>query len=334
MVDSTQWDKVLNIINSNEKFILTTHFNPDGDALGSEIALAEFLKQKGKRIWIINNTPTPDNYKFLDPENKITVFDSNRKYHVEILQNAEVIIIVDISDWERLNDLGKLFRQSPAPKICIDHHHIESKFADIDIIYEAASSTGELIYEFLSYNNWEIKGRLAEALYTCILTDTGSFRFSNTSAFTLKMASHLLEVGVNARSLYQEIYENNSPGKMALMGSALTGIHYECGGTLAWFVITQEMFRAAKAEKWDTEGFPEIPRTIKGVEVSLMFTELGEKKTKISIRSKGRIIINDIAVKFGGGGHNFAAGAVIDQPLRAIMPLVLEETKTIVSCQQ
>ena len=325
MIKASYWERILQIIHNGNKFILTTHINPDGDAIGSEIALAKFLVNRNKQVSIINISPTSTNYKFLDPQDEILVFDQHN--HSHLISNADAVLIVDISDWKRLGKLGSSIKQSTAIKICIDHHHLEEKFADIDIICEDACSTGELIYEFLTFAKCKINDKIAEALYTCILTDTGSFRFSNTTALTHQIASQLISAGVNATEIYQQVYERNSQSKILLMGKALNEIKYECDGKLAWFYITQKMFQEAKAQKWDTEGFPEIPRTIDGVEVSLMFTELEDKNVKISLRSKGKIVINKVATKFGGGGHNFAAGAVIEKPLKETIPLVLEETK-------
>ncbi|MBD3290508.1 bifunctional oligoribonuclease/PAP phosphatase NrnA [candidate division KSB1 bacterium] len=329
MVESAQWGKVLRVIEKANSIVLTTHFNPDGDALGSEIALERYLTKLNKNVWIINNSPVTNNYKFLDPENRIIVFDAEK--HLPLIEKADVFIIVDISDWERLRELGAIIQKSDSTKICIDHHHIENQFADIDIIYKEASSTGELIYEFLNYANHEIDIEIASALYTCILTDTGSFRFSNTTALTHEIASKLRSTGINARYIYQEVYENNSRNKIALMAKALDNLKYECSGKLAWFTITQQMFEETAAENWDTEGFPEIPRTIEGVEVSLMFTELEPDKVKVSFRSKGNIVINEVARKFGGGGHNFAAGAVIRKSLDKTIDMILSESIEVVN---
>ncbi len=323
MIKPSQWEKILHIINNGEKFILTTHVNPDGDAIGSEVALAQFLINKNKQVWIINISETANNYKFLDPENKILTYKKQK--HAEIISDVDGFFIVDISDWNRLGDLGKMIKQCSTPKICIDHHVTEKAFADIDIICKQASSTGELIHEFLTFINYDINLNIAKALYTCILTDTGSFRFSNTSAVTHQIASQLIKIGIDTKSIYQEVYENNTPNKIALMGRALSNINYEYEGKVAWFKISKQMFKDTNTQKWDTEGFSEIPRTINGVEVSLMFTELDEKKVKISLRSKGKIRINNVAMKFGGGGHYFAAGAVINKSFDEIIPLVLDE---------
>ncbi len=316
-----------NLIVKHQKFILTTHINPDGDAIGSEIAMTEYLRSLGKEVHIVNNSSIPNNYKFLDRNKEIIVYAEAE--HHQLVAAADVYLIVDISDWDRLRRIGQIIKTLPAPKICIDHHHINYNFADIDIIYEEASSTGEIIYEFLTAMKYSIRGATADALYTCILTDTGSFRFSNTTARTHHVASELLNAGVNAKAIYNLVYEQNSKSKMALMGEALRNLNYECGGRLAWFVLSQEMFDSCQASHWDTEGFPEIPRTIDGVDVSLMFTELDSDKVKVSLRSKGEIVINHIAEKFGGGGHHYAAGALVNKNLSETIPIVLTEIKQL-----
>ena len=329
MATQHHWDKIGNIIQQYQTFVLTTHINPDGDALGSEIAMAEYLRQLGKTVFIVNNTPTQTNYQFLDPDGHILIFSPND--HKPLIAQADCFIIVDISDWDRLKELGQQIQESKAPTICIDHHHVTKPFAQVDIIDESASSTGELIYDFLLHQKCNITPVIARALYTCILTDTGSFRFSNTTPRTHAIVADLLDRGVDARTVYAEVYERNSPGKVALMGSAINDFHYECDGRLVWFRLTQDMFRQARAHQWDTEGFPELPRTIDGVEVSLMFTELKDANVKISLRSTGTIIIGDIARQFGGGGHNFAAGALIRKPLSEAVPQVLNEVINVVN---
>ena len=325
MLTQDEAQKLMQIISENNTFLITTHHNPDGDALGSEIAMSEYLKSLGKDVYIVNNLETPDNYQFLDVNKEILIYEKHK--HLQLVTAADVFFILDISDWPRLRELGELIKKSPAHKICIDHHHVDYKFADIDIIYEEVSSTGELLYEFLKFVNFPLNQKTATALYTCILTDTGSFRFSNTSAKTHSVASELLKTGIKSREIFCQIYEQNSKSKMALMGEALSHLNYDCNGKLAWFVLTNEMFTKHGANCWDTEGFSELPRTIKGVEVSLMITELKKNEIKISLRSNGKIVINTIAQTFGGGGHNFAAGAKINKSLVEALPLVLKEIK-------
>ncbi len=328
MISKSQVDEINTIISNHQSFLITTHHNPDGDAIGSEIAMADYIRHLGKDVYIINYSETPNNYKFLDPDNEIIVYNADN--HRELAEAVDVYIILDISDWGRLREVGGIIKKSTAPKICIDHHYIEDDFADLDVIYKEASSTGELLYEYLNAVHYTLNLKAATALYTCILTDTGSFRFSNTSARAHKIVADLIRVGIKTKEIYSQVYEKNSRSKMALMGEALCGIHYEFDGYLAWFVLKKEMFEKHQASHWDTEGFPEIPRTIEGVEISLMFTELEENKVKISLRSKGKLIINTVAKKFGGGGHHFAAGAQFDKSLDETIPLVLAEIEKVI----
>ncbi|NOZ61771.1 MAG: bifunctional oligoribonuclease/PAP phosphatase NrnA [Calditrichaeota bacterium] len=327
MIETKKINQIEKIIRENKKFILTTHLNPDGDALGSEVAMAEYLRYLKKTVHIVNISNTPTNYAFLDENGEFIHF--NKEKHAELLQNADVFIILDISDWGRLKEIGEIFRETQAPTICIDHHHINYQFADVDLICEESSSTGELLYEFFERVQFPLTLRAALALYTCILTDTGSFRFSNTTSRTHFVASKLLEHSIDTKEIYSLVYEQNSRTKMALMADALLNLHYECDGKLAWFVLTKEMFEKHNASVWDTEGFPEIPRTIEGVEVSLMFTEIDDADIKISLRSKGKIVINQIAQKFGGGGHHFAAGAQVKKPLEVLVKEVLAELRRV-----
>ncbi len=327
MIETEKVKQIEKIINEGKNFILTTHLNPDGDALGSEVAMAEYLRYLKKTVQIINISKTPRNYAFLDENGEFIHFDVNK--HRNLLKKADAFLILDISDWGRLKEIGELIRETKKPTICIDHHHVNYQFADVDLIREEASSTGELLFEFFEHVNFPLTDLAAKALYTCILTDTGSFRFSNTSSRTHFVASKLLEHNLDTKEIYSLVYEQNSPSKMALMADALQNLKYEFGGKLAWFVLTKEMFERHNASVWDTEGFPEIPRTIEGVEVSLMFTEIDKDDIKISLRSKGKIVINQVAQKFGGGGHHFAAGAQVKKPLDALVPQVLKELRAV-----
>jgi len=321
------WNQVKRIIDTFENFVLTTHVNPDGDGLGSEIALAEYLKSIGKHVTIINKSPIAYNYLFLDPFHEILVYDPHQ--HQSLLEAAEAFFILDISDWERLREVGQFIQASPKPKICIDHHNCPYQFTDIDIIDASVSSTGELVYELLLELKAPFNKRMAEAIYTCILTDTGSFRFSNTTPRAHHIVAELIQKGVNSREIYQNVYEQNSPSKMKLLGLILQNLNFECSDRLVWFNVTQQMLAQTRAASWDTEGFADFPRSIQGVEISLMFIELERSKTKVSFRSKGKIPLNSVAMKLGGGGHEFASGALLQYPLKDCNKIVLEETRKL-----
>ncbi len=317
------------IIDTYNHFILTTHVNPDGDGLGSEVALAEYLRQRKKRVHIINSSPVPDNYRFLDPNRQMEVFSRDR--HIEALTGADVLFIIDISDWGRLRELGELVQELSLKTICIDHHPVNGGFAELDVIRPEASSTGELMFELLKGLGARFSRRICEAIYTAILTDTGSFRFTNTSPAAHRIVAELLESGINPQQIYSHIYENQSLERVRLMARVLAGLQLECDGRLAWMTITQQMLHETGATLKDTEGLADFPRSIAGVEVALLFMELEDGRVKISFRSRGNVVINGLAQKFSGGGHAFAAGASTDGPLQQAVSRVLDEARKVFS---
>ncbi len=330
MISKQIFDAIRLEIQKHQNFIITTHVNPDGDGLGSQAALARFLRSPrgGKKtVHLLNSNPTPPNYAFLDPHGDVEVFDARR--HEHIVSDAQVVFILDISEWERLRDLGKMIRPLNIRKVCIDHHPAEKSFGDIDAIYPAASSTGELMYELLVALGAMIDSKTAEALYAALLTDTGGFRFSNTSPHTHEVVARLIEAGASPQVIYQNVYESQSRAKVRLFAKALESLNFEAEERLVWFAISQKMLHETGAQPRDAEGFADYPRSINGVEVSLMFLETEKGKVKVSFRSKGQHVINGLANRFGGGGHAFAAGALMDGPLKEAIRLVLNETKEL-----
>ncbi len=330
MISKRVLEAIRREIQQHQNFMLTTHVNPDGDGLGSEVALARYLRSAAagkKTVHILNSSPTPPNYAFLDPHREIEVFDERR--HRDIVQEAQVIFILDISDWERLRELGKAVRASAIRKICVDHHPAAEPFGHIDVIHPPASSTGELIYEMLQAFGAAVDSKTAEALYTALLTDTGSFRFSNTTARAHEIAAHLLEAGAVSQTIYQRIYESQSRERVRLFAKALDKLTFDAEGRLAWMVIPQTMLRETGAQPRDTEGFADYPRSIEGVEVSLVFMETENGRVKVSFRSKAPYVINGLANRFGGGGHPYAAGALMDGPLSEAVTAVLREIRQL-----
>jgi phosphoesterase RecJ-like protein len=322
-------ERLREYITAGQRIILTTHVNPDGDGLGSEAALYEFLSSQGKEVRIFNNSPMPANYQFLNTHGQFTVY--RPEAHERTLVESDLILILDISDWERLRDLGRTIRVARVPKICIDHHPAPDSFADVNIIDTDASSTGEIVFEAIKFCGGEVSGQTARALYTSIVTDTGSFRFSNTTPRAHEIAAELIRAGVRPPEMHQLIYEQQSPSKMRLLGKILENLQFDMDGQVVWFVITKEILEQTGARPQDTEGFPDFPRSIAGVQVSLMFLEMPDNRVKVSLRSKGQVVVNEIAQRFGGGGHPFAAGALIEGKLNEVVPKVTDAVRALFS---
>jgi phosphoesterase RecJ-like protein len=327
MIDPAALQQIQSIIQKGKKFLLTTHVNADGDGIGSEIALSHHLRDLGKNVHIFNHNPTPENLEFLDPRNDIQLFDVQK--HGDLVREMDAVFILDISDWERLRDLGKLLRTLPIAKVCIDHHPADDRMGEIDIILPEASSTGEIIYELLIKSDARLQGKMVEALYTAVLTDTGSFRFSNTNSRAHEIAADLIGRGVKPHHIYQEVYERQPANKMRLLGQILNNLNFGKDGRLVWFAVTQDMLRTTGTQPRDTEGFADFPRGIDGVELCLMFLETENGKVKISFRSKGKVIINGLANRFGGGGHPYASGALVTGNLQQVVNEVVSEAKEL-----
>lgn len=326
------------VIENNQNFLLTTHVYPDGDALGSELSLFYLLKELGKNVLILNHSPIPELYQFLNPDGFVKQF--NPKDHEPLLQNIEVFFVLDIGDWDRLDDIGAYIKNlrtkaAEAPIIiCIDHHPHEKAIGDFDIIYPQASSTGEILFLLQESIGVPFDVKTAQALYTAILTDTGSFRFSNTTVNSHVIAGYLLNLGVNHSSIYQQVYENEPLTKIKLLAELLENLNFECDHHVIWFQITREMLKRYNLEPYEIEGVSEFPRRIKGVQISILFMEIDEHRTKVSFRSTGKIAINGFAQFLGGGGHPYASGALITKPLDQTVRSVIGKVRQFYQQEQ
>lgn len=316
---------------SNNRFLITTHVNPDGDGIGSELGLLRFLQGLGKEATIVNSTCTPCKYQFLERRSEIHLYDPR---NCAALTQAEVIFILDISKWERLGPMNPAVRNHPALKICIDHHPLSGDFADVNWICQDACASGELVLRLITEMGGPLTAEIAEPLYASILTDTGAFRFPNTNARTHTAASLLLETGINPAQIYEQIYERCSPARVKLLGMALCNLEYLHSGRLAWTVITQDMLRKTGVEPEEIEGFVDIARGIQNVLASLLFLELPDGHVKVSLRSKGDVDVNAFASRFGGGGHQHASGIMLEGPADAAVNRVLQTTDVLFSMPQ
>jgi len=302
---------ILPLFHHHRQFLLTTHVNPDGDGLGSQVALAAWLSRAGKQVHIVNHSPTPAVYRFLDPGNAVLRYDPAR--HADMVRAAGVIVVMDTNSPDRLRSMKDAVLASPAVKVCIDHHLDPSPFADHYVIDDNATSTGEIVYRLLlELNGKDLDPVMAGALYTAVMTDTGSFRYPRVDAGTHRMVAHLIERGADPVRLYSEVYERWTPGRIHLLGAMLERLTVDAGGRLAWTSITRAMLQETGTAEEDTDNFTTYPMSIAGVEAGILFLEM-PRGVKVSFRSRGEIPINELAKQFGGNGHKNAAGARIDE---------------------
>ena len=306
---------------------LTTHVNADGDGSGSEVALWHLLTRLGVRAAITNPTPFPNRFGFLlqgAPGADKTA------QAVKHLQRADAIIVLDISDVGRLGHLGRIVAERKVPVLCIDHHTSDGTLPDGPRLADAdACATGELVYDLATVAGWTITPEVARALYVALLTDTGGFRFSNTSPRALRIAAHLLEHGVTPDEMYREIYASESEGKMRLLAEVLATLVVEQDHNVAWVTVPPGALGRHGVEADELEGVVEFARAIRGVRLAILFRELANGRIKVSLRSLGDIDVAALAESFGGGGHRRAAGVSLEGSLASVQSLVLREARSV-----
>ncbi|GAB1371089.1 bifunctional oligoribonuclease/PAP phosphatase NrnA [Candidatus Kapaibacterium sp.] len=331
MLNYINKNDIYKIVSSSKNVVISTHTNPDGDAVGSEIALFSLLKKLGKSVTILNDSPTPDNLKFIDPENAIRKYDST---DIQYILSADLIIIADLNDPKRLKSLQEPIQNSKARKLVIDHHIEPQKFADYYYINTDETSTGQMVFDiFKLFDNIEFDVTDSTALYSAIMTDTGSFRFPRTIPKTHHTIAELIQNGADPVSIYENIYNSNSLAATLILGEALSNIRLYLGGKLSIMMITDEMFRRTKAKNEDIDNFVEKTLSISGVALGVLIANVsGKNEIRCSFRSKGNISARDLAVQFGGGGHFHAAGArLFDMSLDDAKSKIVEAASGLLS---
>jgi bifunctional oligoribonuclease and PAP phosphatase NrnA len=308
------------VLGPDRRVALTTHVNSDGDGVGSEVALYHLFAARGMRVTIANPTPIPDRFRFLVPDG---ADHSDRA--VKEVERADVIVVVDIADLDRLGDLASAVRQTKSPVACIDHHVSPGALpAGPRLVASEASATAELVFDLASALGWELPPEAARALYVGILTDTGGFRFANTTPRVLRVASALLERGVDPESIYEAVYASSPEGKVRLTAEVLQTLVVEPEIGLAWVTVPPDALARHNTTVDDLDGIVEYPRQVAGVRLALLFRQLANGRIKVSFRSLGNVDAAEIAQGFGGGGHRKAAGASAEGSLAEVQERVLD----------
>lgn len=316
-------EDILPLLLTHQRFFITTHIRPDGDALGSQLALGRFLRKLGKEVVLINSDPPPYNLGWLPGADDVEVFDGAMRQRERIAE-AEVILIVDTNALERLGRLAGPVRNSGAVKVLIDHHTMPESWFDARYMRDTASSTGELIYEIIAAHDASlIDAEIATPLYTAIMTDTGSFRYNSVTPQLHRIVADILERGdITPAPVHMSVYDTRSMPGLRLLGRALDSITLRYGDQVGYMVISQRMLRDTQASSDDTEGLVNYVLSIESVKAAVLFYEI-DSGTKMSFRSKSDVHINEWARAFGGGGHRNAAGASTDMPLQQAIETVM-----------
>lgn len=303
-------DKVLQEIEKRERFVLTSHARPDGDAVSSTLACGEILRQMGKKTNIVLHDGVPRVYQHLPFVDTVTKSD-----RIENHYDAAILLECDSIQRTRVEGLENQYL------INIDHHKSGHDFAHVNWVDPTAVATGELVYKLARAAGVKITPEIATCIYTAVITDTGLFVFEGTNAHTFELARELVLAGAEPALCARPIYFGHSTAKLRLIGAALSALQRE--GPLVWIWVTQEQMERTGAIEEDCEGIVNYALSIGDAEVAVFFRELPDGRFRVSLRSKGGMDVSAVAEEFGGGGHACASGLSVEGPLHAAVEQVL-----------
>lgn len=312
-------NEIHNRIKQYQRFLITTHVRADGDGIGSEIALYHALTGMGKSVCIVNDSPIPQIYKFIIPDAGMCIYPEVSKEH------AEVVFTLDSPTLERLGKIQGII-PNDAIIINIDHHISNEYFGNINWVAEDVCATGAIILALLKEMNIDITPDIATALYVAIVTDTGRFTHSNTTPEALRAAAFLIERGARHTEISKNVYNTNPFNLTQLHAQVLHTINLHAGNRIATVWLTKEMLEKTHVDAIDTQEFADIPVSIDGVTIGVLFREMTKPNwVKVSLRSRNGFDVNAIAKKFGGGGHKYAAGCEIQGGIADVQQRILGE---------
>jgi len=324
MVKNSIMGNILEVLRKNETFLISSHINPDGDSIGSQLALYSILSDLGKKVSVLNSDPVPLIYGFLP---NVEVCNSEFRLEGESTFDCDVAIILDCGDLSRIGDKIAERISSECALINIDHHRGNKQFGTYNLIDVEACATAEIIFRLIEYAGMEIGQDRAVCLYTGILTDTGSFKYSNTTPEAHRIAARLIGEGVSPHRITKAVYETIPYPRAKLFGMAVGRTQISSDGKIVWTSVTGEMHAETQTGSADTEGIIDYIRSIKGIEVAIFLREIENGSFKVSLRSKSGLRVDEIASMFGGGGHKAAAGCNIPGTLDEVTHTILKAAR-------
>lgn len=296
-------NQILRILEDSKTICVTGHVLPDGDCVGSQLALAYALKGIGKKVYCWNADEIPDKLVFLDPEGCM------RKPRAGC--SFDAVVSLDCASFERLGPLGEKVANRKH-FINIDHHESNTRYADINWVVGHASSTGELIFQLMQWARWEVTPKIAACLFTAISTDTGSFQYRGTTPETFEMAGKLLEFGVDLEDVCEEVYQSYPIERIKLLRQVLNNFKLAEDNRIAYYWLKPSDYSRSGAEREDSEGLIDHIRAIAPVVVAVQFEEVSPEVIRVCMRSKNpNLDVSEVVRLFGGGGHRGASGATI-----------------------
>ncbi|MFZ5989831.1 MAG: DHH family phosphoesterase [Bacillota bacterium] len=314
-------NSIISAINDVDRIAILPHVSVDGDALGSSLALALALKKLSKEPTVYIEEEIPLGYGFLPGKEYVRVYDIKP-------QKYDLVITLDTGDMERLGKRVEIFNDADTT-VNMDHHTTNTEFAKFNLVKTGSSAVGEMIYQLIKMMGLELDKSIATCLYVAIATDTGGFRYSNTTSVTHQITADLINNGVDVADISQLVFETTSLSKVKLMGVAVDSLKILENGKVAFINVTDDMIKNAGAREEDCDGLVNIGRNISGVEVAILIRQRDREEFKINFRSKNYVDVSAIANRHSGGGHKRAAGCTIKGDINEIREMLLKEIKEV-----
>lgn len=318
------WTPLVDLVRRRQRFLLTTHIRPDGDGIGSMMALEDALRRRGKDVRMTVASVFPPRYRFLDPDSRIERFEATDRF-----RQVDAAIVMDTGTWNQLGDLGPFLKELPVPKLVIDHHPTQDDLGAVRLVDIKAEATGRLTYEAIQALDEPLSATAAQALFVALAMDTGWFRHTNTTPATFTLGAELVRAGARPEKLYEQLFEQSTLARLRLTGLVLERLRTSADGRIAWTEIHRADYAATGATPADSEDLINYTRSVAGVEVGLLFMEQPRGGIKISFRSRSTVDVGKVAEQFGGGGHRLASGAILETSLDDARSLVLQAVSLV-----
>jgi phosphoesterase RecJ-like protein len=315
---SPEIDQILNFISEKNKFLITSHKDPDGDSIGSQLGLYWALINSGKQAKIINQGGMPAKYFFLDPQKIISFNNTPLEF------TPDVVFVLECPSLDRVGFVKDLIPSS-AILINIDHHQGNEKYGAINYIDTESCAVGEPLYQILKEGKFKITPQIAAELYAAILCDTGNFRFASTTSSGMRIAADLVDLGANPKQIFDEIFSKASSSTLRLLGQVLSSIDTTANGKISYLQVTHDAVKKAGAKIEDSEGFVDYALVVAGAKLGILFKEVGTNEVKVSLRSQNGLDAAAFARQYDGGGHVNAAGFTLSEPIDRAVKIILEK---------
>lgn len=318
-----------NALLASRRAVLTTHLNADGDGAGSQAALASWLRANGTEAWIVNPTRYPDQFRFLLGADDWVVAAGSRRAR-DLCDQADLAVVLDTGEVSRIGRVQQLIRELST--VVIDHHPTgENPIGGLSLLDTTACATGELVYDVILAAKGPWTPEVANGVYVAILTDTGGFRFDNATATCHEVVAEVVRLGVLPADIHERVYGSAPLRKYRLLSHALETLEHDAETGISWMTIPRKAYEELEATSEDLEGIVDIPRSIAGTQVGLLFRRAKSGEVKISFRSNGPVDVNVLARRFKGGGHVKASGAMVPGPMERAVEEVLGAAREAVA---